>query len=80
MTLWFAFYEEYESGAVDIHLQKGSDEGTRKLFAFIPAELDEDPAFNRNFNKEMAAAHEEAAWLNARDEGEAISRCLNGDS
>ena len=80
MTAWYAFYEEYGSGAVDIHLQKGIDEVTRKLFASIPAELDEDPAFNRNFYKEMAAAHEEAAWLNAGDESAAISRCLNEGS
>ena len=77
MTGWHAFYEEYGSGAVDIYLQKGTDEGTRELHATIPAEPDDDPAFNQDFDKLMAAAHEQAAWLNARDEAAAISRGLD---
>ena len=77
MTKWHAFHEEYGSGAVDIFLQRGTDEGTRELHATVPAEVDESPAFNRDFNTLMTAAHDQAAGLNARDEAAAISRGLD---
>lgn len=77
---WHAFYDEYPSGAVNIHVQKGDDEGTRELLSSIPAEQDEDPAFNQDFDKLLAAANEEAAWRNARDEGAAISAGLDDAS
>lgn len=70
---WHAFYDEYPSGAVDILVQRGDDEGTRELLSSIPAELDEDPDFNPDFNKLLAAAHVEAAKRNANDERAAIA-------
>ena len=44
-------YDEYESGAVKNYVQKSADEGPRELRSSIPAEPDEDPAFNRDFDK-----------------------------
>lgn len=77
MSGWKAFYDEYGSGAIDIYVQKGTDEGTRELHASIPAEPDDDPVFNPDFDKLMVAAHKKAAWLNATDESVAISRILD---
>jgi hypothetical protein len=65
---WQAFYDEYGSGAINIYVQKGTDEATRELHSSIPAELDDDPEFNPDFDKLMAAACQKAAWLNAEDE------------
>ena len=73
---WHAFYDEYPSGDVNILVQKGDDASTCELLSSIPAEADEDPAFNPDFDKLLAAAHEEAAWRNARDEGVVISRAF----
>ena len=76
MSTWHANYDEYPSGDVDIFVQKGDDESTRESLSSIPAEQDDDPEFYLDFDKLLAAAHQEAAWRNARGERAMILRDL----
>lgn len=72
MSGWQAIYDEYPSGRLEFCVIRGDDRSTLVVLSAIEYDDAERLNSNSEFERRMVDARQEAAFRNARDEGDEI--------
>jgi hypothetical protein len=69
---WQAIYDEYPSGRLEFCVIRGEDRSTLVVLSAIEYDDAERLNSNAEFERRMVEARQEAAFRNAKDEGDEI--------
>lgn len=72
MSGWQAIYDEYPSGRLEFCVIRGEDRSTLVVLSAIEYDDAERLNSNAEFERRMVYARQDAAFRNARDEGDEI--------